>query len=125
MIGRLKGRTRAGMPVGVFLGTAASVTCGASADIGFARKGPFETCLDSAYDVWLKAQAELQVKEDPRGRSLDDASAAAWTAVTLDDCRKKEAANPSSVDRFGRHMARWRDHVFDHAASIRQRGLSD
>jgi hypothetical protein len=50
MIGRLKRRTR-GMLVGAFLGAAASVACDASADIGFARKGPFEACLDSAYDA--------------------------------------------------------------------------
>jgi hypothetical protein len=61
MIGRFKGRTRGGMLVGAVLGAAASVACGASADIGFARKGPFEICLDGAYDAWLKAQAELLV----------------------------------------------------------------
>jgi hypothetical protein len=60
--------------VGAVLGAAASVACGASADIGFARKGPFEACLDGAYDVWLKAQAELLVNEDRRAKSLDDAA---------------------------------------------------
>jgi hypothetical protein len=63
MIGRFKGRTRGGMLVGAVLGAAASVACGASADIGFARKGPFEICLDGAYDAWLKAQAELLVND--------------------------------------------------------------
>ena len=125
MIGRLKGRTRAGMLVGVFLGTAASVACDAYADIGFARKGPFEACLDSAYDVWLKAQAELQVKEDRRAKSLDDAAAAAWTAATLDACRKKGTAEAGSDGHFTRYMARWREHVFDLAASIRKIGQSD
>jgi hypothetical protein len=125
MIGRLKGRTRGGMLVGAVLGAAASAACGASADIGFARKGPFEACLDSAYDVWLKAQAELQVKEDRRAKSLDDAAAAAWTAATLDACRKKGTAEAGSDGQFARYMARWREHVFDLAANIRKIGQSD
>ena len=113
------------MVAGGLLGAATIVASGACADIGFVRNGPFERCLNGAYDAWLRDQAEFLVNEDPRGRSLDDASADAWTAATLDDCRKKGAANPGSVDRFGGYMARWRDHVFDHAASIRQRGQSD
>jgi hypothetical protein len=125
MIRRFKGRTRADMLVRVFLGLAASVACDASADIGFARKGPFEACLDGAYDVWLKAQAELQVKEDRRAKSLDDAAAAAWTAATLDACRKKGTAQTGSEGHFARYMARWREHVFDLAASIRKIGQSD
>jgi hypothetical protein len=125
MIGRLKRRTR-GMLVGALLGAAAaSLACGASADIGFARKGPFEACLDAAHDAWLKAQAELLVNEDRRAKSLDDAAAAAWTAAALDACRKKEAVEAGSVDRFTRYMARWREHVFDLAASIRRSGQSD
>jgi hypothetical protein len=125
MIGRLKRRTR-GMLVGALLGAAAaSLACGASADIGFARKGPFEACLDGAYDIWLKAQAELQVKEDRRAKSLDDAAAAAWTAATLDACRKKGTAEAGSDGLFARYMARWREHVFDLAASIRKIGQSD
>ena len=31
------------------------MACEASADIGFARKGPFEACLDGTYDAWIKA----------------------------------------------------------------------
>jgi hypothetical protein len=84
-----------------------------------------EVCLNGAYTAWLRHQAELLVNEDKRARSLNDASVVAWTAATLDDCRKKGEASPGSVDRFGRHMARWRDHVFDHAESIRRRGQSD
>jgi hypothetical protein len=124
MIGGLT-RRAGGLMAGGLLGAATIVASGACADIGFVRSGPFEVCLNGAYDAWLRDQAELLVNEDPRGRSLDDASVVAWTAATLDGCRKRGEANPGSVDRFGRHMAQWRDHVFDHAASIRQRGLSD
>ena len=79
--------------------------------------------MNGAYTAWLRHQAELLVNEDKR-RSLNDTSVAAWTGATLDDCRKKGEATPGSVDRFGRHIAQWRDHVFDHAESIRRRGQS-
>jgi hypothetical protein len=57
------------------------------------------------------------VNEDRRAKSLDDAAVAAWTAATLEDCRKKGAAEADSINHFGRYMARWREHVFDHATS--------
>ena len=125
MISRCKSPTRAGLLLGVFLGTAASVACDVHADIGFASKGPFEICLSGAYDVWLKAQAELHVKEDRRAKSLDDTAAAAWTAATLDACRKKGTAEAGSDGIFARYTARWREHVFDLANSIRKIGQSD
>jgi hypothetical protein len=110
---------------GILLATAASLVNGAYADVGFVRDGPFELCLNRAYADWLQEQAELLVNADPRARSLDDVAVAAWAAATLDDCRKKGAAEAASIDHFGHYMARWREHVFDLAASIRQRGQSD
>ena len=103
----------------------AATTNLANADIGFTRKGPFEACLDGAYGTWVKIQAEHLVNEDRRAQHLDDASVAAWTVATLNDCRKRGAAEAGSVERFGRYMARWREHVFDLAASIRRSGQSD
>jgi hypothetical protein len=124
MIGRLT-RRALGMMAGGALGAATIVATAASADIGFIRNGPFEVCLDGAYTAWLRHQAELLVNEDSWARSLNDAAVAVWTDATLDDCRKKGETNPGSVDSFRRHMARWGDHVFDHAESIRRRGQSD
>jgi len=65
------------------------------------------------------------VTADPRAKSLDDAAVAAWTAATLDNCRKKAEVDPGSAERFGRYMGRWRDHVFDVADGIRRRSQSD
>jgi hypothetical protein len=113
------------MVAGGVLGAATIVATAAGADVGFARNGPFEVCLNGAYAAWLRHQAELLVNEDKRARTLDDATAARWTAATLDDCRKKGEASAISVDRFGLYMARWRDHLFDQAESIRRRGQSD
>ena len=107
------------------LGAATFAASAAVADVSFNRNGPFEACLNGAYAGWLRHQAELLVNEDKRGRSLNDTAVAAWTGATLDDCRKKVGATPDSVDLFGRHMARWRDHLFDNAESIRRRGQSD
>ena len=124
MIVRLTRRFR-GMVVGWVMGIATIGVTAAGADVGFIRNGPFEVCLNGAYAAWLQHQAELLVNEDKRVRSMNDASAAAWTASTTDDCRKKGEASAISVDQFGRYMARWRDHVFDHAENIRRRGQSD
>ena len=124
MIVRLTHRAR-GLLAGGVLGAATIVATVAGADVSFSRNGPFEVCLNGAYAGWIRHQAELLVNDDKRARSLNDTSVAAWKGATLDDCRKKGEATPGSVDRFGRHMARWRDHVFDHAESIRRRGQSD
>ena len=124
MIVRLTRRARGVMAGGV-LGAATIMAAAASADIAFIRNGPFEVCLNGAYTAWLRHQAELVVTEDSRARSLNDAAVAVWTAATLNDCGKKGEANPGSVDSFRRYVARWGDHVFDHAESIRRRGQSD
>ncbi len=39
--------------------------------INFTRSGPFESCLDTAFNAWTQAQAELMVNEDPRAQSLE------------------------------------------------------
>ena len=124
MSGRLAHRAR-GLLAGVLVAAAIGVADGACADIGFARNGPFEICLNGAYAAWLQGQAELLVNEDRRAQSLNDASVAAWTVAALDDCRRKAAAEADTVERFGRYMVRWREHVFDAATSIRLRGQSD
>jgi hypothetical protein len=124
MVARPTRRAR-GMVAGGMLGAATTAATAADADVSFSRNGPFKVCLNGAYAGWLRHQAEFLVSEDKRARSLNDASVAAWTGATLDDRRKKGEASPGSVDRFGRHMARWRDLVFDHAEGIRRRGQAD
>ena len=75
---------------------------------------------------WVQAQAELQVNEDPASKKINDADVGAWSSAVLDGCRKQVGAgNKASEEIFARYMSRWRDHVFDLASSIRQRGQSD
>ncbi len=106
---------------------AASALPGANAaPIEWGSKGPFEVCIEDALNKWLTEKAELVVNEDASVRSLDDAAVAAWTVETLRLCAARGGvANPGSEDRFGNYMARWRDHIYDLATSIRQKGGSD
>jgi hypothetical protein len=36
-----------------------------------------------------------------------------------------QAADAASEDRFAKHMAQWRQHIYDLAADIRKKGQSD
>ena len=96
------------------------------AAISWANRSAFEACLESRLNAWLQAQAELVVNEDPASRRLDDATVATWTIETLSACRSQVgSAREESEDRFMRHMARWRQHIYDVASGIRQKGASD
>ncbi len=110
----------------IFAATAVVEGSGSAAAIDLGQKGPFEVCLEGAFDKWLKEKAEAVVNEDPAVRNLNDEAVAAWTVKTLDDCRARAgAATPASQDRFENHMARWRQHIYDLASSIRRSGQSD
>jgi hypothetical protein len=66
------------------------------------------------------------VNEDPATGQIDDAAVAAWTVDTIAQCRARAGqANAGSEDRFANHMVRWRNHIYDLAGSIRQKGISD
>ena len=98
----------------------------AAAPIVWAQKGAFETCLEGTLDAWLKVQAELLVNEDPAAGKLDDQAVAGWAAQALAQCKTGAGAEPSeSTDRFIKYVARWRQHIYDLAAGIRQKGGSD
>ena len=97
-----------------------------AAPITWAKKGAFEACVEHSLNEWLGAQAELVVNEDPAAGALDDAGVARWTVDTLASCQARAGpADADSEDRFTKHMARWRHHIYDLASSIRQKGLSD
>ena len=97
-----------------------------AAPITWAKQGAFEACLEHSLNGWLGAQAELVVNEDPAAGRLDDAGVARWTVDTLASCQARAGpADADSEDRFTKHMARWRHHIYDVASSIRQKGVSD
>ena len=97
-----------------------------AAGITWAKKGEFETCLESSLDKWLAARAELEVNEDPAAAQLDNAAVATWTLETLAQCRARGGtAEASSEDRFTKYMAQWRQHIYDLAADIRKKNNSD
>lgn len=106
--------------------TITQVTGASAAAIAWGKTGAFETCLESTLEPWLAAQAELEVNEDPAAGKLDDAAVAAWTLAAVAQCRARGGpADAESEARFTRHMAHWRQHIYDRAADIRKKGHSD
>ena len=116
-------------PIGstiIVLLAAAQISSAGAAGITWAKKGEFETCLESSLDKWLAARAELEVNEDPAAAQLDNAAVATWTLETLAQCRARGGtAEAASEDRFAKYMAQWRQHIYDLAADIRKKNNSD
>ena len=90
------------------------------------RAGPFQACLEQSFERWVQARAELVVNEDRQASAIDDAAVAAWTTQTIDACRAQAGGGEEESEaRFAKHMARWRDHIYDLAQRIRQRAGPD
>ena len=86
----------------VLLAAAVQASSAGAASITWAKKGEFETCLESSLDKWLAARAELEVNEDPAAAQLDNAAVATWTLETLAQCRARGGTaevRPFSVRR--------------------------
>jgi hypothetical protein len=97
-----------------------------AAGITWARKGDYEACLETNLDKWLAQRAELEVNEVATAARLDDAAVASWTLETMAQCRTRAGVTEvASEDRFTKHMAQWRQHIYDVAADIRKRGDTD
>ena len=79
------------------LAATVQVSSAGAAGITWAKKGEFETCLESSLDKWLAARAELEVNEDPAAAQLDDAAVATWT---LGDARAMPRARGTAGGRF-------------------------
>ena len=110
----------------VLLAATMQASSAGAAGITWAKKGEFETCLESSLDKWLAARAELEVNEDPAAAQLDNATVATWTLETLAQCRARGGtAESTSEDRFTKYMAQWRQHIYDLAADIRKKNNSD
>lgn len=108
------------------LGASLGWNAARAAPITWERQGTFEACLETSLNEWLQRQAELVINEDPAAGRVDDAAVASWTADTLALCRARAGnADAGSENRFTSHMVRWRNHIYDLASSIRQKGMSD
>lgn len=127
MLGRVLGHGRCAALVGavVCLATLGSIRAHA-ATLTWELRGPFETCLQSRMEQWIKAQAERLANEDPTASDLDDSGVAIWAAGTIEICEGQAGrGNANSEVRFVRHMAHWREHIDAVAQDIRQRGRVD
>ena len=117
--------------IALFIGAAllagiAGLQTGQAAPIGWERGGPFQTCLETRLQSWIKAKAELVASENPSAGELDDLDVAMWTVQALEACEKQVGRGDQTTElRFGRHMARWREHIDAEAEDIRRRGRPD
>jgi hypothetical protein len=110
----------------VLLAAAMASPSGQAASISWAKNGAFEACLESTMETWLASQAELIVLNDAVARGLDDAIVQGWTLHVLQQCRDRAGVSePASAEKFQKHMAQWRQHIYDLAEGIRRRGQPD
>lgn len=110
----------------VALGAALSPGTVLAAPLTWETKGAFEVCLEGTADAWLRVQAELLVNDDPAAGQLDDQAVAGWTVQALAQCKTGAGTEvPASTERFAKYMAQWRQHIYDLAAGIRQKGGAD
>ena len=66
---------------------AAAAQGAAAAGIAWAKKGEFETCLESSLDKWLATGPSSRSTRTRHAAKLDDAAVAAWTIETIAQCR--------------------------------------
>lgn len=86
------------------------------------RAGPFQACLEAQFKEWVDRRAELVVNDDPAASQVDDAAVAKWTVATLEACRSRVGGGDAdSESRFAKHMASWREHIYNLAQSILRR----
>lgn len=87
---------------------------------------PFQACLEGQFDKWLQARAELVLNDDPQAGAIDDRAVAAWAAGTIQSCSAQAGGSDGETEaRFTKHMARWREHIYDLVQRIRLRAGPD
>ena len=87
---------------------------------------PFQACLEGQFDKWVQARAELVLNEDPQAGAIDDRAVAEWAAGILQSCSAQAGGGDAATEaRFTKHMARWREHIYDLVQRIRQRAGPD
>lgn len=82
---------------------------------------PLQMCLDSQFETWVNARAELVVNEDPSAGDIDDASVARWAVETMTACRAQAGGPDQAAEaQFTKRAARWHQHIYDRVQSIRE-----
>ena len=113
---------------GALMWTAMTAATAANASgIRWEKQGAFQACLDAEAKRWLDARVELVVNDDPAAGDVNDAKVAEWATTALKGCGGKAGAtaDAASEQQFIKYMAHWREHIFNAAAEIRQRGRPD
>jgi hypothetical protein len=105
---------------------AVATPSGQASSISWGKNGAFEACLESTMETWLASQAELVVVDDAVARALNDAVVHGWTLHVLAQCRARAGdSGQASAEKFQKHMAQWRQHIYDLAEGIRRKGQPD
>ena len=85
------------------------------------RAGPFQACLEGRFETWVNGRAELVVNEDPKAGDIDDAAVAKWSVETLDACRARTGGSDQDTEaRYTKHVAHWRQQIYDRVQNIRE-----
>lgn len=94
--------------------------------IAWQSPGPYEACLQQESDNWLLARAEDLVSGDESVKSLDDTTVAMVSISVMKTCAPKGTpGNPANDDIFVKHMAHWRQHLYELAKVVRSKGGFD
>jgi hypothetical protein len=110
----------------VLLAVLMAAPSGQAASISWPKSGAFEACLESTMETWLASQAEFVVLDNAVARGLNDAVVQGWTLHVLEQCRARAGVGEAaSAEKFQKHMAQWRQHIYDLAEGIRRRGQPD
>jgi hypothetical protein len=97
-----------------------------AAGIAWDTPGLAERCLEDEAQSWVNAKAAQVVNEDPSAGDVDDIDVALWAVVALQGCEQRAGhVNQASERRFSRHMAHWREHIFNVAEAVRSRTGAD
>lgn len=127
MVRKEPGRGRNTLFIGaVLLAGIAGLQAARAAPIGWERGGPFQACLETRLQSWISAKAELVASDNPAAGEIDDLDVALWTVQALESCEEQVGRGDQTAElRFGRHMARWREHIHEVVEDIRRRGRPD
>lgn len=98
----------------------------ARAKIAWQSPGAYEACLEMESDNWLMARAEDLVSGDESVKSLDDTTVAMVSISVMKTCAPKGSpGHAGNEDVFVKHMAHWRQHLYEMAKVVRSKGGFD
>ena len=110
----------------ILLGLGAQAPSARAAEITWDRVTPFQGCLAAGLDEWLEAQIDNLTNGNPASPHIDEGAVFTWTQNALAGCKAKAGGGDEATEtRFRKHMAQWRQHVYERVEDVRQKGKPD